>query len=200
MASAETIRRAEKYVARRLSGERRGHSRRVAAAARELAKIHGTNPDRAYLAGLLHDAAREIPPEKLLRLAEEWSIPVGEFEQRQPGLLHAPVAAELVRRELGLEDAEILAAIRTHTTTAPEMSPLGLVLYLADKTEPGRRYPGVERLREVVRERDLYEAAAITLRDQNEHIEAKGREVHPSSRAALEWLEEARDLRVRHRE
>jgi predicted HD superfamily hydrolase involved in NAD metabolism len=189
---AEMISAADEYAARALSDKRYGHTRRVAETARELAKVHGVDPDRAYLAGLLHDIAREVGKDELLRLAGKWDIPVGEPERRQPTLLHAPVAAELALRELSVKDEEILDALRTHTTTAPGMSPLALVLYLADKVEPGRKYPAAARLREVARSPDLYEAARTTLRDQIQHTRSKGKEIHPASRAALEWLESGR--------
>jgi predicted HD superfamily hydrolase involved in NAD metabolism len=186
---ADKISAADEYAARVLSDKRYGHTRRVAQTARKLAKVHGVDPDRAYLAGLLHDIARELGKGELLRLAGEWDIPVGEPERRQPTLLHAPVAAELALRELSVKDEEVLDALRTHTTTAPGMSPLALVLYLADKVEPGRKYPEAELLREVARGPNLYEAARITLRDQIQHTRSKGKELHPASRAALEWLD-----------
>src|SRR5919112_895931 len=73
-----------------------------------------------------------------LRVAKEWDLPVGEPERQSPKLLHGPVAAELSRRELGVEDADILEAIRVHTVGRPQMGPLALVLYVADKIEPAR--------------------------------------------------------------
>ena len=72
---------------------------------------------------------------------------MGEPERESPKLLHGPVAAELARRELGVEDTEVLDAIREHTTGRPGMGPLSLVLYVADKIEPARDYPSVENLR-----------------------------------------------------
>lgn len=187
------ISRADEYARSWLSDKRYGHTRRVAETARELAGLHGVDPERAYFCGMLHDLAREMGKGDLLEFAERYGIPVGEFERHQPSLLHAPVAAELAFGEFGVEDQEILAALRAHTTTAPGMSPLALVLYLADKVEPGREYPGVKELRRVARENELHEAARIILRDQTLHTEGRGREVHPDSRAALEWLTSTED-------
>ncbi len=151
-----------------------------------------TAPDpspRWRLAALLHDAAREMEPGEFLRLAGAWDLDVGEPERQSPKLLHAPAAAELARRELGVEDEEVLGAIRAHTTGHPGMGPLALALYVADKIEPARDYPSVERLRGLASE-DLRMAAAEALRRAISYNEGRGRSIHPDSRATLEWLEE----------
>jgi predicted HD superfamily hydrolase involved in NAD metabolism len=177
----------------RLSEKRYGHTLRVADTAADLARIHGLDEDRARLSALIHDAARETEPGEFLRLAEEWNLPVGEPERQSPKLLHGPVAAELARRELGVRDEEALEAVRAHTTAKPGMEPLALTLYVADKIEPARDYPSVERLRQLARE-DLYAAATESLRRAISYNEGRGKDVHPSSRAALEWLESDRTL------
>jgi predicted HD superfamily hydrolase involved in NAD metabolism len=179
---------AEAFARSRLSKERYGHTLRVAGTVEELARAHGLDEERARLAALLHDAARETGPEEFLRLADGWDLPVGEPEQESPKLLHGPVAAELARRELGIEDGEVLEAVRAHTTGKREMGPLALVLYVADKIEPARDYPSVGRLRKLARE-DLHAAAAESLRRAIAHNEKRGRATHPSSLQTLEWLE-----------
>jgi predicted HD superfamily hydrolase involved in NAD metabolism len=180
---------ADAFVRARLSGKRYDHTLRVAATAEDLARKHGLDPYRAWLAALLHDAAREIgEPEEFLRLAESWHLPIGEPEQESPKLLHGAVAAELARRELGVDDGDVLEAIRVHTAGKPGMGPLALVLYVADKIEPAREYPSVERLRGLSGE-DLRAAAAESLRCSIAHNEERGRPIHPASRETLAWLE-----------
>jgi predicted HD superfamily hydrolase involved in NAD metabolism len=180
---------ADAFARKRLSDKRYGHTVRVADTAERLARIHGLDPARVRLAALLHDAARETEPEEFLRLAEEWDLTVGEPERQSPKLLHAPAAAELARRELGVKDEEVLEAIRAHTVGEPGMGPLALALYVADKIEPARDYPSVERIRALARE-DLREAATEALQRAIAHNERRDRPIHPSSREMLEWLEE----------
>ena len=188
-ANAHTaIENADTFARSRLSEGRYAHTLRVADTAVDLARVHDLDENRARLSALIHDAARETAPEEFLRLAQEWNLPVGEPEGQSPKLLHGPVAAELSRRELGIEDEEILEAVRAHTTGKPEMGTLALALYVADKIEPARDYPSVERLRQLARE-DLYVAATKSLQRAIAHNEGRGKDVHPSSRAALEWLE-----------
>ncbi len=183
---------ADVFARERLSAKRYGHTLRVADTAEDLARAHGVEPERARLAALLHDAARQISSEEFVGLAEDLGLGVGEPERESPKLLHGPVAAELARQELGVEDGEVLEAIREHTTGRPGMGPLSLVLYVADKIEPARDYPSVENLRRLAR-RDLRAAAAESLRRSIAHNEERGRSTHPASIEALGWLEEAEE-------
>ena len=180
---------ADAFARERLSEKRYGHTVRVANTAESLARKHGLDPAQTRLTALLHDAARETEPDEFLRLAKEWNLSVGEPERQSPKLLHGPVAAELARRELGVADEEVLAAIRVHTIGAAEMGSLALALYVADKIEPARDYPSVGKIRDLASS-DLREAAAESLRRVIAHNEGRGRSVHPASRAMLEWLEE----------
>ena len=189
--NASLLEAADELARSRLSEGRYSHTLRVADTAEDLARAHGIDPARVRLAALLHDAAREMEPEEFLRLAGAWGLHVGEPERQSPKLLHAPVAAELARRELGVEDEEVLAAIRAHTVGEPGMGQLALALYVADKIEPARDYPSVGRIRDLAREEDLGEAAAEALRRAIAHNEGRDRPIHPSSRALLEWLEES---------
>jgi predicted HD superfamily hydrolase involved in NAD metabolism len=190
------LERAEALARSRLSERRYEHTLRVADTAEDLALAHDLDAQRARLAALLHDAAREMGPEEFLKVAQEWHLKVGDPERQSPKLLHAPVAAELARRELGVDDEEVLEAIRAHTTGRTGMGPLALVLYVADKIEPARDYPSVGRLRTVAR-LDLNGAAAESLRRAIAHNEERGKATHPASLEMLDWLEADRTAQSR---
>jgi predicted HD superfamily hydrolase involved in NAD metabolism len=185
---------AESYASERLSDKRYAHTLRVAETAERLAKLHGLDSERARLAGLLHDTAREVGKEELLRVAEEDGLPIGDFERERPILLHGPVAAKLAREDLGVEDGEVLDAVRAHTTGEPGMGPLALALFVADKIEPGREQPGVEDLRELAPV-SLHRAARAALEDSVSYNERRDRPAHPKSRQTLEWLRGSGDER-----
>jgi predicted HD superfamily hydrolase involved in NAD metabolism len=182
---------AEAYARERLSDKRFAHTLRVAEEAERLSNRHdleGRLPHRARLAALLHDAAREMDDGALLRTARRLGVTVGEAELEKPNLLHGPVAAGLAEKELGVTDAGVLEAIRAHTTGEPGMGALALVVYVADKVEPGRDYPGVEDLRALA-EKNLREATRGALQRAVSHNESRGRETHPLSLETLRWLE-----------
>jgi predicted HD superfamily hydrolase involved in NAD metabolism len=146
-------------LARTVSPETLAHVMRTAKYARELAVKHGVDPQRAEVAALLHDVADSLTERELLTAAERYGIPVSLTEARVPRLLHAPIGAEILRREWGITDEEILDAVRYHISGAPVMSPLVKVIFVADKIEPerDRHYGGLGPIRTIART-DLDEA------------------------------------------
>jgi len=67
-----------------------------------------------------------------------------------PILLHGRVAA-LIARESGISDQDVLDAVERHVTGKSGWTSLDETVYLADKIEDGRDYPGVYEVRELVR-------------------------------------------------
>lgn len=137
----------QERVQAELSEARFAHTQGVVTTAVELAARFGEDTQKARIAAWVHDIAREWPAEKQLQFAERIEIPSGFA--LIPALLHGPIAASLASEWFGIEDEDILNAIRFHTTGRMGMSKLEMILCLADGIEPGRRYPGVERIREI---------------------------------------------------
>jgi predicted HD superfamily hydrolase involved in NAD metabolism len=127
------------------------HVDRTAHLARKLAAVHGVDRDQAELAALLHDIGDRYSDVELLILAERFELPISLTEARVPKLLHGKIAAEILRREWGITDEELLDAIAEHITGGVRMSPLAKVLFVADKLEPGRdrHYHGLDPIREL---------------------------------------------------
>jgi len=130
----------------RLPRERYRHCLSVARSAEKLAARHGAAAFKARVAGVLHDVARMWSADDLLTYASTHGLSVSENERAYPVLLHAPVGADIARREFGIDDVEILGAISRHTVAGPGMSGLEKIVYEADTFEPGRAFPGRARL------------------------------------------------------
>ena len=75
----------------------------------------------------------------------------------------APTAAAALAREFPELPAPLLQAIRLHTTGAVGMSPLDLIVYVADVIEPGRYCAGVDKLRDMVGKVELEDLFMATL-------------------------------------
>ncbi|BAS28604.1 bis(5'-nucleosyl)-tetraphosphatase (symmetrical) YqeK [Limnochorda pilosa] len=163
------------------------HSLGVAGTARVMAARFGADREAAHVAGLLHDLAKPLSPEALLKEAERSGIVVDEVERANPMLLHGPLAAELVREELGIADEQVLDAIRYHTTGRARMGLLEMIVYTADLIEPGRSYPGVEALRKLAGE-DLAAACRAGLEQTLRYCLDRGWLIHPRSLEARNAL------------
>lgn len=133
-----------------LSKSRFQHVIGVVEMAADLANCHGVDPEKAKMAGWLHDIAREWPLQRLLLEAEHVQIPSGFASI--PLLLHGPIAAHIGKTTYGIVDEDVLNAVRFHTTGRLGMSVLEKILFIADATEPGRTYPGVDELRKLARQ------------------------------------------------
>ena len=77
----------------------------------KLAEVYSLDRTRATIVGLLHDAARDLKPERQMTLAEEAKIELCHPCERHPQYLHGPVGAYLVSKEFEITDQLILDAI-----------------------------------------------------------------------------------------
>ncbi|MDO8964556.1 MAG: bis(5'-nucleosyl)-tetraphosphatase (symmetrical) YqeK [Coriobacteriia bacterium] len=181
--SSEAVARAYALARARLSAPSLAHCERVAVTARALAQRFGVDEEKAELAGLLHDYCRDETDEALLAQAASLSMPLLQFEREHPYLLHARVAAALLRTELpGLGEA-VLSAIAVHTVGAVPMSDLDRIVYLADMIEPSRDFPGVEGIRWSCASDDLAECFRRGYARSLAYLMETGRPLHPVSAA-----------------
>ncbi len=171
-------------LARRLPQKRYEHSLGVADTAVMLAERFGVDADKARIAGLLHDCAREYAVTELASEAARRSIDYGEVERAMPLLLHAYVGAKRAAELYGVKDAEIQQAIWRHTVGGERMTKLDKIVYFADMIEPQRDYPEVKALRELAYTADLDAMLLEGLSKSIEFILETGRLIHPATVAA----------------
>ena len=177
----------ETLLKAQLTGHRYKHSLRVAELAAVWAPRIKIEPKRAWVAGLLHDCAHDLPGSVLLQKSEEFGILVGSMERKLPFLLHGPVGAQLARRDYGVVDSLILDAIYHHTTGIPGMCPFSRLICLADYLEPSRSFPGIERLRGLAR-RNLDLALLAAFDSTIGYLLDNEKLVHPQTILTRNWL------------
>jgi predicted HD superfamily hydrolase involved in NAD metabolism len=167
----------------------RQHVGRVLIEATYLATRHGVDSSKVRLAVLGHDLLRTTPREELLRLAGEMGIEPNEAERSEPLLLHGAVAAGMLARRFGVDDAEVLDAVRYHTTGRAGMSDVEKVVYLADKTEPEElaHYREWQEVRDLARD-DLDAAMLRALDLYLERARREGWTAHPDAVSARQYL------------
>lgn len=156
------------------------HSEGVAEMAGILALRFGADPQRARLAGLLHDIARDFDDTEMLSRAKKADLQVSEYGFAMPLLLHGPVGAVMAREDYGVNDAGILNAIALHTVGSPYMSQLDKILFVADKIEPNRSHCTVGEIRKQA-EQDLDQALLLCLDESIRYALKIGCLLHPTS-------------------
>ena len=122
------------------SPDRYDHIQRVVGTCVALAPKFQVDKTEAKLVGLAHDMLREWSNEKFLKLVATVGYEPNKMEQKKPMLLHGRCAAILLKRDFGVKKKSILRALECHTLGSSKMDMLGILLYVSDYIEPGRRY------------------------------------------------------------
>lgn len=173
----------KEILKKRLTDKRYHHSLCVADEALRLAQKYGGDCDKAYLAGLLHDITKNAPEEEHLQIFREFDIILNNVEINAKKLWHAMSGAAYIQNILGIDDREIIDAVRYHTTAKADMSLLAKILYLADFTSADRDYEDVDVIRALV-DRSLNEAFIYALQYSIKDLVDNKRAVHIDTVAA----------------
>jgi len=171
-----------------LNPKRFAHSLSVARTAVRLAERYSLDVIRTEQAGLLHDCAKCLPLPEMQRIARKHDLTDDPGFLESPALLHSVVGAWVARKKYGMEDPEVLKAIEYHNTGCAGMSPLAMIICLADFIEPNREpFPGLEEVR-ALSGVSLEKALLLSLEDVVAHVSSKGRTLHPRTLGTIDWL------------
>ncbi|UUZ85455.1 bis(5'-nucleosyl)-tetraphosphatase (symmetrical) YqeK [Paenibacillus sp. P26] len=164
-------------VRSQMPAKRWEHTEGVMATAVLLAKRYGADPVKAELAAILHDVCKYWPVEEQARVIRENGLPQDLLDYDKE-LWHAHAGAFVARNRYGIDDEEVLDAIRYHTSGRERMTPLDKVVCLADYIEPGRDFPGVHNIREIA-EHSLEGALVAGFDGTIRFLLDKGRRIYP---------------------
>lgn len=167
-------------LSQKLSSQRYLHTLGVCEVAVELAEKFGTDKQKAYLAALLHDCAKYMDTDKQLEYAKKLYVTLNEEDLECPPVIHAPLGAEIARAEYGIDDEEVLNAIKYHTVARENMSKLDKIIYTADMIEPTRNFDGVDELRRIAFE-DLDKGFAECLKTSLMFNIMRNKKIHSNS-------------------
>lgn len=126
------------------------HSLGVASTSRSLAETYGVDGFLAEASGLLHDWDKVLTNDELLARAVQYSVPVVGSAADAVAVLHGPVAAVELPNLFGELPNSVFQAIARHTSAATDMSPLDMVVFVADAIEPQRKGTYADELRGMV--------------------------------------------------
>ena len=125
-----------------LDEHRFNHSKQVARLAYEIALTNNlSNPDKYYIAGLLHDIGKNISKDESYDIIDKY---YNEYKDINPTLIHQFIGEYLAINQFDITDEDILKAIKYHATGNKNMNSIGMVVYAADKIEPTRGFDSSE--------------------------------------------------------
>ncbi|MEK4464883.1 bis(5'-nucleosyl)-tetraphosphatase (symmetrical) YqeK [Paenibacillus sp. FSL R10-2796] len=134
-------------VSAQMPDKRWKHTLGVMETSIQLAKQYGADPERAEKAAILHDVAKYWPVERMKEIIEQNQLNL-DLLVYDKQMWHSEVGAFVAEKDYGITDPDIINAIRFHTSGREDMSLLEKIVCLADYIEPGRDFPGVDKIRE----------------------------------------------------
>ncbi|MGG4491782.1 bis(5'-nucleosyl)-tetraphosphatase (symmetrical) YqeK [Metabacillus idriensis] len=173
-------------VKEHLTDHRYEHTIGVMETAIALAKQYGANVKKAETAAIFHDYAKFRSKDEMKQIIVEQNM-TKELLIHSPELWHAPVGAFLVEKEAGINDAEVLDAIRYHTSGRENMTLLDKVIYVADYIEPGRIFPGADEVRELAKN-DLNKALIVSMKNTILFLLKKNQAIYPETLQSYNFL------------
>lgn len=188
--NTENFREIQKKLRKKLGSRRYWHTLGVMYTSGALAMAYGADLQKAQLAGLLHDCAKCVPDDKMLKLCKKHKIPVSPLEEEFPYLLHAKLGAYFSKKKYGVKDKETLSAIRCHTTGKPAMTVLEQIVFIADYIEPRRETaPHLDEIRRLAFQ-DLDKCTYRILKDTLEYLKEMPGKIDPATQEAYEYYRE----------
>ncbi|WP_054657209.1 bis(5'-nucleosyl)-tetraphosphatase (symmetrical) YqeK [Apilactobacillus ozensis] len=131
-----------------LNQSRFEHVLRVEKMAIKLAKLNDVDVELASIGGLVHDYAKQRPDEDFINAIHKYHLDDNLLNYGN-AIWHGEVGYLFVQHELGIQNIDILNAVKHHTVGAKYMSKLEQIVYMADYIEMGRDFPGVDDARKI---------------------------------------------------
>ena len=175
------------YLRNNLRSDRYMHTLGVISVAKKLAKLNGVSEEKAEIAALSHDIAKNMSKEDMADIIKQNNIKLSLEESISKQLWHSILAPIVARKELKIEDKDILGAIRWHTTGKENMTKLEKIIYIADMIEPSRQFEGVDEIRNVTLQ-NLDEGVLLGLTHTIEFLQSKNLIVDNNTINARDYL------------
>lgn len=161
------------------------HSLGVEDMAVRLAGVWGADADKARFAGRYHDIAKNFDEARMDGCIRKYGLP--EELLGNNALAHSKVAAAILEHEFGVDDEDILNAVRYHTTGRSDMSLLEELIFVADAVEDNRTYNDLKYYQDLA-VTDLDRACFEILEFTIWFLETKEREIHKDTIEARDWV------------
>ena len=170
-----------------LSPKRYNHSIMVAKEEKSLAKHYHINEDKAYLAGLIHDVAKELTEEENIYWIEKGKLSKDLENKENLNIKHADIGAIIAKEKYNLDD-DICNAIKYHTIGNKSMDLLAKIVYIADKIGREKIPEALIPVKELAYQ-DIDKALLYCLEKQKIRLKEKGIKMHDDTKELLKELQ-----------
>lgn len=180
------VERITEYLKKNMSQSRYEHSIMVAEEAKLLAKHYHVNEDKAYIAGLVHDIAKEFSEDENKKWIEKYNLSKDWLLPENKKILHAEIGSYVVKEWYDLDD-EICKAVKFHTIGDPSMKLLEKIIFIADKIGRKKLMPAIEK-QKIIAYENIDKALELNMFYLNEKLNAEGKQMHPNSLKLIDVL------------
>ncbi|PGH24956.1 bis(5'-nucleosyl)-tetraphosphatase (symmetrical) YqeK [Fusobacterium animalis] len=171
----------KEIVKSKMSLKRFTHTLGVVEMSEKLAKIHNADIEKCKVAALLHDICKEMDMEYIKNICKNnFMNELSEEDLENNEILHGFAGAYYVKTELGINDKEILNAIKYHTVGAKNMTLVEKIVYIADAIEYGRNYPSVVEIREETF-KNLDKGILMEIEHKEKYLKSIGKKSHSNT-------------------
>ena len=171
----------KEIVKSKMSLKRFTHTLGVVEMSEKLAKTYNADIEKCKVAALLHDICKEMDMEYIKNICKNnFMNELSEEDLENNEILHGFAGAYYVKNELGINDKEILSAIKYHTVGAENMTLVEKIVYIADAIEYGRNYPSVVKIREETF-KNLDKGILMEIEHKEKYLESVGKKSHPNT-------------------
>lgn len=164
------------------------HSMNVSQCAVKLSEIYSYDMEKAKLAGLIHDCAKYFNDDQVEDSIKKFNIELDSLEENNISLSHSVIGSYVIQETFNIKDEDIINAVRYHTTGRENMSILEKIIYMADLIEEGRKFPLVDKLRELAYNGSLDEALLLSFNNTIKFVMDNNQLIHPRTVSARNYI------------
>ena len=173
-------------VKENLSKFRYEHSIMVANEAKKLAIKYNYDENKAYIAGLLHDIAKEFSDDENKKWIKKCNLNEKLLDKRYKDIIHADIGACFVKSKYNLDD-EICNAIKYHTIGHVPMDTLDKIIFIADKIAR-KNITSIIKEEKKLAYKDLDRTLVLIIENEKKYLESIGKSINGETLKLLNFL------------
>ena len=168
-----------------VDAKRHKHSIATGDLAAKYAKVLGENPKDAWFVGTMHDITKGMDKKWHREYLRSKGVDETQLKDYQ---LHSLTGYYWLKDEYKLQDEYLLNSIKVHTGLSMKLSNMDKIVYAADKLSEGRKFPGIQAIRDMMF-KDFDKGFRMIVNVTMKHIQEGRGKLSPEQEAIYkEWI------------